>query len=114
MGQTYISDLNIQFNKVYIFRDQPKCDHMIVFTDLEVNSYLDVLQTNEFPFEIFQAKIKKRLCNGCDTRFARYVTRKDKLTNQNLSFYCETCHKDLDSTNIQGKNNVEIYRYMFE
>jgi hypothetical protein len=113
---TRICDLiKLKIGKVYIFRDQPKCDHMVVFTNLEIGSSIDGLDKKDFPFDVYEAKVKRRHCGACGDGFARYVTRKDKLTKESLSFFCQECFMDLhtvDGENIKG--DTEWYGYIFE
>ena len=36
MKDTYVKQLNINIDKVYIFRDNIGCDHMILFKDINI------------------------------------------------------------------------------
>lgn len=93
-----MADVRLCFGKVFIFRDQNKCDHMLLFKDVLQQSQLNNKPDSHFPLNIHFPYIKKRQCMFCEVRLASYLTRRDKVTPYNLNYYCKDCFTDLHLT----------------
>ena len=95
MGTTRLCDIPIPFGKVCIYRDLPKCDHILFFKDLFRDDCLGMADPSRFPLQIYYPRISRRTCQICEVKFARIITRRDKLSPYSINFYCKTCYEDL-------------------
>jgi RNase P subunit RPR2 len=67
---------------------------MIVFKDIRLyeKSGIDPDIRKKYPFTIFEAKMKRKKCEGCENLFANVACVGDKLKNGQTSYLCKECH----------------------
>ncbi len=63
---------------------------MIVFKDIRLydKNGIDPDIRRKYPFIVFESKMKKRKCEGCENSFAVFVCVGDKLKNGQSSCLC--------------------------
>ena len=66
-------DLSVKIGKVYLYRHNESCDHMIVFNDIRFTNKSDLLCKRSYPYNVFVAKIKRKKCSVCQTFFAKHI-----------------------------------------
>lgn len=92
---TKLSSIDLRFNYVHIYRDLPRCDHMILFKNLYFDTNLSMISKRFFPIQTFYKYIKKRKCDICKYKHVTVVTRKDKISPKQLNFLCQNCFEEL-------------------
>jgi len=63
---------------------------MIVFKDIRLydKNSIDPDIRKKYPFMVFESKMKKRKCEGCDNSFAVLACVGDKLKHGQTSYLC--------------------------
>ena len=95
ISSTKLRDVPIPFSQVCIFRDLPRCDHMIYFKDLFKDEGIAQAKPQKFPLQVYYPRIGRRSCQICEVRYARVVTKRDRLSPYSINFYCKKCYEDL-------------------
>ncbi len=95
LATTRLRDLPLPFGQVCIFRDLPRCDHMVYFKDLAKDAGLAQAKPQRFPLQVYYPRIVRRSCQTCEVRYARVVTKRDRLSPHSINFYCKKCYEDL-------------------
>lgn len=113
---TELRKFNLIFNNVCIYRDLPRCDHMILFKNLFMHHELRHLSKKLFPIQTFYKYIKKRKCDICKFKHVTVVTRKDKISSKLLNFLCKNCFGDLhlDEKGNLKNEGFELFPYEYE
>lgn len=90
MNLTEIKNLRVVFGRPYLFRHLGGCDHMIVFKDIRLydKNSIDADIRRKYPFMVFESKMKRRKCEGCELNFAAFICVGDKLKNGHTSYLC--------------------------
>lgn len=69
---------------------------MIVFNEVRLlDGSLDLMDVKAYPVNVYEKRLKRRKCEGCDQRFAALIVLDDKMKNGEHGYYCEKCHMDL-------------------
>jgi hypothetical protein len=63
---------------------------MVVFKDIRLynKNGIDPDIKKKYPFVVFESKMKKRKCEGCESSFASLACVGDKLKNCQNSYLC--------------------------
>ena len=112
---TLVQDLHLQFNQVYILRDNLNCDHYVVFTNLVVSDILNHPSDKRL-LRVFLPVLKRRKCHLCEDQKASYIIRLLDEETDNIAFTCKDCYFNLftDQTDKLTHFNHEIYDYKYE
>lgn len=55
---------------------------MIIFNQVRLfDSSLDIRDMREYPINIFEKRLKRRRCEGCDKKFATLLVLDDRMKN---------------------------------
>lgn len=70
MNDIKLGDLRVIFGHPYLYRHLGGCDHMICFREARIfmknDEYQhDVVERAVYPYEVFESKMKKKRCDGC-------------------------------------------------
>lgn len=109
-------DLEIVIDKVYIFRDNVGCDHMILFTDAFIGKLVETEDSSEKVASRYVPVYRTRLCEVCKQNKVMFIAKNADIDHKKFIFLCEHCNFDLNfSTTVVPKpKNMEIIDYVFE
>lgn len=65
--------MRVVFGRPYLYRHLDGCDHIIIFKDLRIlteNQGTDPLKKDKYPLVVFEARMRRRKCEGCKIKFA--------------------------------------------
>lgn len=63
---------------------------------------LDLRDSKSYPINVYEKRLKRRKCEGCDIRFATLIVLDDKMKNGEHGYYCDLCHTELH-LDIEGE-----------
>lgn len=99
MERTRVEELRVEVGQPYVYRHLLGCDHMIIFNQVRLlDSATDLRDSREYPINIYEKKLKRRRCDGCDRKFATLIVLDDRMKNGEHGYYCDRCHSDLHLT----------------
>jgi hypothetical protein len=109
-------DIEIILDKVYIYRDNVGCDHMIVFTDLLLGNLTNIEELNSKIALRFIPAYRSRICDVCQKQKAKFIAKGAEINHKKVNFMCERCNFDLNFNDaiVENLKQFELADYIFE
>lgn len=114
---TRLCDVPLIFGQGLIFRDLPRCDHLIFFKDVVKDPKLRSIGLQTFPVQTFYPRLHRHPCEACGyPRLAKYVVHKDKFSLKELAFYCRECYEEmfLDEQGLKKDLDIIVLPYLYD
>ena len=102
-----IQDLSVLFGYPYLFQvilikkmtvlnslqHANDCEHLLVFMDIRLLHCCDPQYNADYPLITNKPNPRRIVCKCCILYSAKWETREDELSDEDPSFWCETCFK---------------------
>jgi len=113
MLNTKWQDINIRLGVPYLFRHKSECDHIFAINDIRMANDEDMGNMKQYPFLVFQSKMKRLLCTVCSMQHAKFICKDDRLAPEKPLYICEQCYKitHFDSKGQLLYNDFNLYLY---
>jgi hypothetical protein len=104
MEDLTLDQIHFRVGYPYLFRHIDYCDHMVMLVDIKLSDFYDKFVKEEGRGIVtYQKKLKRRLCDGCNFYYAKFISINDKIGGESnkVIFFCEYCLKKLHQKEIK-------------
>ena len=88
---TKINELELNIGSIYTYQHRGICQHDMIVTDIRLICYQDPQNYDDYPFQIYACKSKRRLCEICEKFHAKFISVRDQVLGISYVYICENC-----------------------
>ena len=93
---------------------------MVVFSEYRLwDERLDLRERGVYPLGVYEGRVGRRRCEGCERWFAAVMVRRDKNKGGEDMWLCEGCYEGLCLQEVGGVKmekygGIEVWKYLHE
>lgn len=102
-----ICEIHVSVGAVCTYSHRGICQHDLIVTDVRLINYKDPQSAEQYPFQIFACKNKRRICEVCEKLHAKFVSMKDQSIGVPYIYLCDECLKS-------NSPSCEVFPYIYD